>query len=137
MILDSLIGIPFKWKSGMDRRGCDCLGLANLARVEAGLQPVPGFEWIYSQYSGLSQLPENTVEDELLKLGWHPVSGSLKDMDVLLLRGNHSVAIGTYYQGDVLYFRSIFSAVRTIEGCGAVLGAMREKQMRAIKILSI
>ena len=126
MILDSLIGIPFKWKSGMDRRGCDCL--ANLARVEAGLQPVLGFGWIYEQYGGLSQLPENTVEDELLKLGWHPVSGSLEEMDVLLLRGNYSVAIGTYYQGDVLYFRSIFSAVRTIEGCGAVLGAMREKR---------
>jgi cell wall-associated NlpC family hydrolase len=127
MILDSLIGIPFKW-GGTNRKGCDCLGLANLARAEASLQPVPGFEWIYSQYSGLSQLPENTAEDELLKLGWYPVSGSLKDMDVLLLRGNYSVAIGTYYQGDVLYFRSIFSAVRTIEGCGAVLGAMREKQ---------
>ena len=126
MILDSLVGIPFKW-GGMDRRGCDCLGLANLARVAAGLDPVPGFDWVYEQYQKLSELPENTVGDELLKLGWSVVTGGLEDMDVLLLRGNYSVAIGTYYQGEVLYFPGRSSAIRKIEDCWTVLGAMRER----------
>jgi len=126
MILDSLVGIPFRW-GGMDRRGCDCLGLANMARVVAGLEPVPGFDWIYEQYRGLSELPEKTVEDELLKLGWGVVSDGFQDFDVVLMRGNYSMAIGTYYQGDVLYFPSVFSVLRSVDDCaGDVLGAMRE-----------
>ena len=126
MILDSLVGIPFKW-GGMDSRGCDCLGLANMARVVAGLDPVPGFDWIYEQYQGLPELPESTVGDELLKLGWCVVAGEPRDMDVLLLRGNYSVAIGTYCKGEVLHFPARFSALRKIEDCGTVLGAMRER----------
>ena len=123
--LDPLVGIGFKW-GGMSRDGCDCLGLANMARVAVGLKPVPGFDWIYDRYRGLSELPENTVEDELLKLGWGVVSGDLQDMDVVLLRGSYSVAIGTYFRGEVLYFPSVFSVLRRLEDCGAVLGAMRE-----------
>jgi hypothetical protein len=125
-MLDSLVGIPFKW-GGLDKKGCDCLGLANLARVACGLAPVAGFDWVYDEYRCISELPEKTVEDELLKLGWGVVDGELKDMDVVLIQGSYALAIGTYYQGEVLYFPSVFSVLRNIDECGdSVVGAMRE-----------
>jgi hypothetical protein len=98
-----------------------------MARVVAGLEPVPGFDWIYEQYRGLSELPEKTVEDELLKLGWGVVSDGFQDMDVVPMRGNYSIAIGTYYQGEILYFPSVFSELRSVGDCAEdVLGVMRE-----------
>jgi hypothetical protein len=124
MTLDHLVGIPFKW-GGLDRMGCDCLGLANLARKANEREPVGGFDWVYSQYKSTAQLPERTVEEELIGLGWKAVD-SPRDLDVLILRGRFALAIGTVWGGDVLWFPAKLSAIQTLDYCGEVLGCYRE-----------
>ncbi len=122
--LDQLIDIPFKW-GGTTVTGCDCLGLANLAREIGNREPVTGFWWVYRRYKSTVQLPERTVELELSGLGWRQVTEP-QNLDVLIMRGRFSLAIGTVWNDDVLWFPGQFSAVESIEDCASILGCYRE-----------
>lgn len=122
--LDQLSGIPFVW-GGTTVKGCDCLGLANLARQIGGRSPVAGFWWVYQRYKSTVQLPEQTVEEELIGLGWRAVTEP-QNLDVLIMRGRFSLAIGTAWGEDVLWFPSRLSAVESIDSCGHILGCYRE-----------
>lgn len=123
--LGQLVGIPFKW-AGKTTQGCDCLGLANLAREVGGRKPVEGFWWVYERYKSTVHLPERTVQTELIALGWRPVT-SPRDLDVLVLRGRFSLAIGTVWGEEVLWFPSNLSALQLIDNCNGVLGCYRER----------
>lgn len=119
-----LIDIPFKW-GGTTTDGCDCLGLLNLAREIGGRDPIEGFGWVYRQCKTVTQLPERTVEDGLMALGWAEVTKP-QNLDVLVMRGRFSLAIGTVWDGDVLWFPGKFSALEPIEESESILGCYRE-----------
>jgi hypothetical protein len=122
--LNQLTDIPFKW-GGTTTDGCDCLGLANLAREIGDRKPVEGFRWVYDRYRSTVQLPEKTVEQELIALGWRSVTQP-QNLDVLIMRGRFSLAIGTVWNDGVLWFPGRFSAMEPIEDCKSILGCCRE-----------
>jgi hypothetical protein len=122
--LNQLTDIPFKW-GGTTTTGCDCLGLANLAREIGEREPVKGFGWVYDRYRSTVQLPEKTVEQELIALRWRSVTQP-QNLDVLIMRGRFSLAIGTVWNGGALWFPGRFSAVELIEDCKSILGCYRE-----------